>query len=133
MRHPSLYKWEKKLDEIFDGIDSYLEEKYGKLHSLHPVRARRKPTGNPEYDGLFQLGAVFTAGFGSDLGAGYIVKIEMVTLDKVDPEMRKSIEDDVAKMLRESLPKAFPGRDLRVRRDKGGIYKIYGDLSLGKV
>ena len=37
-----------------------------------------------------------------------------------------------AERLREDLPKAFPGTELRVDRD-GGKYKIHGDLSLGKL
>lgn len=132
MRHPKAIEWEDKLDEVFDRIDKALEEKYGELYDLHPVRERRKPTGNPEHDGLFRLGGFFTAGYGSEKGAGYIVKVDMVTLEDVDDDVKKKIEDDVASMLEAELPKAFPGKDLKVERD-GAVYKIYGDLSLGEI
>ncbi len=131
MRHPKAIEWEERLDKIFDRIDKYLEAKYGDLYALHPARARRKPTGNPEHDGLFRLGGVFSAGFGSEKGAGYIVRVEMVTLEDVPDDVEDRIEDDVAMQLREELPKEFPGRGLKVERD-GPRYKIYGDLSLGE-
>lgn len=130
MRHPRAIEWEDGLDRIFDRIDKYLEQEYGDLYALHPARAQRKPTGNPEHDGLFRLGGVFSAGFGSEKGAGYIVRVEMVTLENVSDDMEDRIEDDVAAKLREELPKEFPGRELKVERD-GNRYKIYGDLSLG--
>ena len=132
MRHPKAIEWEERLDRIFDRIDGYLEGKYGDLYALHPARARRKPTGNPEHDGLFRLGGVFSAGFGSEKGAGYIVRVEMVTLANVPDDVEDAIEDDVAERLRVELTIEFPGRDLSVDRD-GSKYKIYGDLSLGQV
>lgn len=122
-------KWENKLKAVFDRIDTQMEEKYGDAYPLHPARAERKQTGNPEHDGLFQLGASFSAGYGSRLGAGYTVEVNMLTLDDVDAGLRKKIEDDVAEMLERELPKEFPGRDLKVEHD-GSAYKIYGDLSL---
>jgi len=132
MRHPKAIDWEKKLDRICDWIDKYLEEKYGDLYPMHPVRARRKLTGHPESDGLFRAGTTFSAGFGSEKGPGYIVRIEMMTLEDISPEIQKTIEDDVAALLRGELPKEFPGRNLRVERD-GHTYKIFGDLHLGQV
>lgn len=122
-------KWEDRLKAVFDGIDKQLEEKYGDMYPLHPARADRSVTGNPEYDGLFQLGASFSAGYGSRLGAGYMVEVKMVTLADVDPELRKRIEADVAELLEQGLPEAFPERELKVERD-GSAYKIYGDLNL---
>jgi len=130
MRHPKAILWEKKLDGVFRRIDKHLEEAYGSLYPLHPVRAQRGPTGHPEHDGLFRVGAAFSAGFGAKKGPGYVVQIDMMTLENVDPEIRMRIENAVAERLREELPEAFPGKDLRVERD-GPSYKIYGDLHLG--
>lgn len=132
MRHTKAIEWERKLDSIFDRIDEYLEDKYGDLYPVHPVRKRRKPTGSPESDGLFRTGAAFSAGFGSEKGRGYIVRIEMMTLERVTREIQHRVEDDVAALLRDELTREFPGKDLRVERD-GGTYKIFGDLHLGKV
>ena len=56
----------------------------------------------------------------------------MVTLAKVPRDVRTKIEGEVVRLLRDELPKAFPGRTLKVDRD-GPVYKIHGDLSLGKV
>ncbi|OVE76170.1 hypothetical protein BVX97_01915 [bacterium E08(2017)] len=131
MRHPKALEWEERLDRIFDRIDKSLEEEFGDAYSLHPVRARRKPTGNPEHDGLFRLGGVFSAGFGSEKGAGYIVRVEIVTLDDVPDDIEDHYEDFVAERLKQELPVEFPGVELNVERD-GPRYKIYGDLSLGK-
>ena len=45
---------------------------------------------------------------------------------------RIPIEEEVVRQLERLLPEAFPNKDLRVVRD-GNIYKIYGDLSLGRL
>lgn len=131
MRHPKAIDWETKLLRIFNRIDHYLEENYGDIYRPHPVRANRKSTGNPEDDGLFRVGASFSAGFGSEKGAGYLVRIEFMTLEDVDANIRNRIEEEVASMLRKELPGEFPGKDLRVERD-GNTYKIFGNLKLGK-
>ena len=130
MKHPNLIEWEKKLREVFGAVDLFLEEKYGKTYPLHPVRRRRGKTGNPKHDGLFKLDGAFSAGFGSELGRGYMVQIEMITLARVPEDVRRKIENDAAKKLRELLQTTFPDRELKVRRDHG-VYKICGDLGLG--
>jgi len=131
-RHHKLIAWEKRLKRVFDRIDDMLESKYGHLYPLHPARAGRGTTSNKAYDGLFNVGAAFTPGFGSEIGRGYIVRIRMVTLSKVPRKVRRKIEKRVVKMLRKELAREFPRRRLRVSRD-GRIYKIHGDLSLGRL
>jgi hypothetical protein len=131
MRGPRVRAWERKLKRVFDRIDDTLEERYGRLYKRHPNRPPRGTTANKESDGLFNVGASFSAGFGSELGRGYVVNVRMATLARVSPEDQKRIEDTVAERLKEELPKAFPGRELHVDRD-GPVYKIYGDLSLSK-
>ena len=40
---------------------------------------------------LFDVGASFSAGFGSEHGRGYVVDLDMLTLDKVPEEIKKHI------------------------------------------
>ncbi len=117
---------------MFDGIDDILEDKYGGSFSLHPNRPRRGRTANRESDGLFNIGADFSPGYGSFLGRGYIVHIRISTLEHIPMEIRESIKRDVEILVREKLPETFPGRDLKLERD-GNLLKIIGDFSLGSV
>lgn len=132
IRHPKAIAWEQKLSEIFDEIDAELEAAYGDRYPLHPARAAKGKASNPEHDGLFNLGAAFSAGYGSKHGAGYVVRLRLATLTHVPKAVIEEIEDVVVGRLRKELPKAFPGRDLTVSRD-GPVFKIHGDLSLGQV
>jgi hypothetical protein len=132
VRHHAAIAWEKKLKSIFDRIDDELEDIYGDRYPLHSMRARRGTTSNREHDGLFRIGAAFSAGFGSRHGRGYIVEIRMVTARAVSDTVRREIEAYVVARLREYLPEVFPGRRLQVSLD-GHVYKIHGDLGLGEL
>jgi len=125
-------KWEKTLKRVFDMIDAELEDKFGGTYPLHPARAARGKTSNPAHDGLFTVGAAFSAGYGSEHGPGYIVRLRVSTLKSVPKKIIEEIEDFVVERLRTELPKAFPNRELKVTRD-GHAFKIHGDLSLGSV
>jgi len=129
MRHPKAEEWENRLKAVFDEIDHRLEERYGRDFPLHPARPPHGATANREHDGLFDLGAAFSAGFGSQQGPGYTIEIRMVTLQQIPPDIRSQIEAEVIDLLRQLLPVAFPRRTLRVSRD-GLIFKIHGDLRL---
>lgn len=122
-------QWEKTLKGIFDEIDRELEAQYGNEYSLHPSRPKRGTTPNPEADGLFNVGATFSAGYGSSTGPNYVVEVRFSTLEKVPSSVRDKIKDQVFQTLEKKLPIAFPGRDLDVAKD-GGIIRIHGDLSL---
>lgn len=128
--NPKLAKWEEKLYKILQAIDVHLETKYGDMLPLHPSRPEQGAAANPQYDGLFRLTASFSAGYGSELGAGYIFRVEIVTLSKVSAAKREAIEDEAAELMRKGLERQFPGRHMAVDRD-GSVYKIYGDLMLG--
>ena len=121
--------WEARLKRMFDEIDDEIEERFGKLYNLHPARPRRGATSNKEQDGLFDIGASFSAGFGSRFGRGYVLDIDMITLDRVPHAVRELIEQSVVDLIREKLPLHFPAKDLEVKRDRN-IFKICGDLSL---
>ncbi|MCL2214972.1 MAG: hypothetical protein FWC06_07165 [Treponema sp.] len=118
------------MKKLFDEVDNYIEDIYGDKYLLHPARLPRGEAANPEMDGLFNIGANFTPGFGSELGRGYIIDVSMSTLEKVSENVRKEIYEAAARKVRELLPIHFPERELTVNRDKNH-YKITGDFSLG--
>jgi glycine/D-amino acid oxidase-like deaminating enzyme len=128
-RHPVVLRWEEDLKKAFDEIDHALEARYGDQYPLRPSRPAQGTTANPEDDGLFNVGASFTPGYGSKLGRGYVINVHMSTWARVPADRQELIEEEVAALLRERLPALFPGRDLRVDRD-GHVFKITGDLSI---
>ena len=125
----TLEEFESNLDAVLADADRTMEERWGGRWSLHPARPEAGAAANPRYDGLFRVSAAFTAGYGSEKGPGYILRVETATLEDVPAEERAAFEDEAAALVRDGLAQAFPGRDLHVERD-GGVYKIYGDLSL---
>lgn len=125
-------EWDRQLKKLFDEVDDYLEDIYGGKYPLHPNRMKRGRTSNKEMDGLINIGASFSAGYGSELGRGYVVDIHLSTLIKVDKEIKNSIEIDAVNKIKTLLPEYFPGRELDIKKD-GSIYKICGDLSLGEI
>jgi hypothetical protein len=132
VRHHRLAEFEKALKRLFDDVDDVLEDRYGDRYQLHPSRPRRGRTSNKAHDGLFNVGASFTAGYGSEFGRGYVVQVDMVTLERVPADVRERIESEVANLVRERLPQYFPGRNLEVVRDRN-VYKVHGDLGLGRL
>jgi hypothetical protein len=129
MRSREVMKWEETLKSVFDTIDHELEAEYGAKYTLHPSRPAYGATTNPEADGLFNVGAAFSAGFGSKYGPGYVVDICLSTLRQVPPEIRAEIKAKVFQDLKKRLLTAFPGKELHVS-DENGIIRIHGDLSL---
>ena len=131
MWHPKMEEFDDRLKKLFDEVDDYIEDLYGDSYSLHPARPARGETENPEMDGLFNIGANFTAGYGSELGRGYLIDVSMSTLDKVDEDVRRKIYEATADKVRELLPIHFPERELTVKLDRNH-FKIQGDFSLGE-
>ena len=121
--------WEEKLRKIFKEANDVLEEKYGSLFPLNPVRAKHGTTSDPESDGLFDVGATYSTGLGSKYGEGYVVEIRWATLRSVPEEMQKEAEAIVEDILNKRLPDEFPGKNLKVLHD-GDLIKIVGDLSI---
>jgi len=132
MWHPKMVEFEDRLKKLFDEVNNYIEDHYGDRYPLHPMRPARGETANPEADGLFNIGANFTPGFGSKLGRGYIIDVAMSTLEKVDDDVRNEIYIATADKVRELLPIHFPERELRVERCTNH-FKILGDFSLGTI
>lgn len=129
MQRTKLEQWEGKLDGLLRRVDRALEERFGKKYDLHPARAAHGSADNPQHDGLFRVTAAFTPGFGSQLGRGYVLQIDMMTLETVPADKVKTIEREAVRMVNEGLEEVLPGRGLEVRRD-GTVWKITGDLSL---
>ena len=129
MRHRKAKEWEKRLKTVFDEIDVELEAVYGEHFDLHPSRPEHGTTSSREMDGLFNVGASYSAGFGSRLGAGYVVDIRLSTLQHIPKELKLKLRDKVQAMLIEKLPAAFPGKKLHVDRERRHL-RIHGDLSL---
>ncbi len=129
MNNPKMAEWEKTLKQIFDKLDDYLEDKYGYLYPLHPARAQRGRTSNKSSDGLFNIGAAFSAGFGSVYGRGWVVDVDMVTLSNVPEDIKQKIYREVTEKLKQLLSEYYPERDIKVAKD-GNIFKIFGELGL---
>ena len=132
MWHPKTVEFDERLKKLFDEVDDYIEDRYGERYVLHPVRPVRGETSNPEADGLFNVGANFTPGYGSELGRGYLIDVSMSTLEKVDEGVRREIYEAATEKVKELLPLHFPERELTVKRDKNH-FKIQGDFSLGVI
>ena len=126
----TLEDFEERLDSVLADVDRALEERWAGRWPLHPARPAAGEAANPRYDGIIRVTAAFTAGYGSEKGPGYLLRVEPATLENVPAADRAALEDEAASLLRDGLAAAFPGRDLRVERD-GGPYKVFGDLSLG--
>lgn len=121
--------WEKKLKVILDEIDAALEAKFAALFHRKPARPAPCNTSNPQHDGLFEVQATYTAGFGSQYGEGYIMEIRWVTFDEVPEDIRLAGDAIAEEILNRRLPEQFPGKNLKVVHDVSGM-KITGDLSL---
>jgi len=131
MPHPKMIEFDDRMKKLFDEVDTFIEDLYGNMYTLHPARPARGETANPEADGLFNIAAVFTPGYGSDLGRGYLIDVYMATLEKVNEDIRQKIYETAADKVTELLPVHFPERKLAVLRDRNH-FKIQGDFSLGE-
>jgi hypothetical protein len=132
IKHPKTQEWDDKLFDVFEKVDTYLEDNYGDRFNRHPNRPARGKAAYGSLDGLFNIGASFSPGYGSEYGRGYVIDVVISTLDRIPAEEREEIIEDAIKKTREELEIAFPQRDLRVNRD-GNVFKIHGDTTLGDI
>jgi hypothetical protein len=132
MEHPKMAAFDAAMDALFHEVDEEMEERWGGLYPVNPVRPRRGETANPEMDGLFEVFPQFTAGFGSQKGRGYLARVRVATLEKIPQAEQEAFVHEAVSRIREKLPRFFPGRHLELVRD-GSQYKIIGDFSLGAV
>ncbi len=129
--HPKLMAWDHTMKAMLDRIDHLLEDRYGHQWKLRRNRPRRGETANPQADGLFDVDVIFTPGYRSQHGRGYLVEIILATDQNVSAEERAEIEVLTQDLLLQFLPEYFPGRELSVVRE-GAMYKIIGDFRLGQ-
>ena len=128
MRHRKAKEWEFRLKKVFAEIDAELEKAYASRFPLHPNRPIEGATSNPSMDGLFNVGASFSAGFGSRLGPGYVVDIRLSTLNRVPNDLKLELRDRVQSLLIDKLPIEFAGKTLHVDQERSHL-RIHGDLS----
>lgn len=129
MRHQKAEEWEAKLNGLLRRVDHALEGAYGDLFDTHPARPKNGSTANPQQDGLFRVTASFSPGFGTELGKGYVLQLDLVTLEDVPEDRIEAIQRTAVRLIQEGLDDVLPGRNLAVKRD-GNVWKIVGDLSL---
>ena len=130
--HPKQEELEEKMCELCKALDNHLEDIYGEHYIIHPNRLRRGKGSNPSFDGLFSTSLAFTLGYGSKYGRGYVVNVEIRTLDKVSQYEQASIRGTAFSFISQNLKKYLPDHDLQIVQD-GNVMKIIGDFSLGEV
>lgn len=113
-------------------LDNYLEDAYEGVFNRHPNRPGRGSGANPSFDGTFSTTAAFTLGYGSEHGRGYLINIEVRTLDIVSSDQMEEIKNRAYVFAKTKLPVLFPDRKLELVLDRG-LLKIIGDFSLGDV
>lgn len=120
------------MSQLCQALDNHLEDAFGGKFSLHPNRLKRGAGSNPSFDGLFSTSCSFTLGFGSETGRGYIVNVDVRTLDQVAPAQKEEIREESLRFLSDNISKYIPGRELKIVTEKN-IMKIVGDFSLGEL
>ena len=130
--HPKQEELENELANLCRNLDNHLEDKYGQKYRIHPNRLKRGAGSNPRFDGLFSTSIAFSLGYGSKSGRGYIVEVDIRTLDRVTEEDRKKILEDAFDYIKDNLKIYLPERELDIVKD-GEVMKIVGDFSLGEV
>ena len=113
-------------------LDNYLEDQYSDIFTLHPNRPKRGAGANPSFDGVFATSVSFTLGYGSKYGRGYLIVIDVRTLQYVSSSQREEINNRAFLFIQKTLPVEFPERKLEIVRD-GNLLKVIGDFSLGDV
>ena len=118
---------ENVLFNICLDVDSVLENEFGSAYEVHPNRPPRGKAANGILDGLFRVTTSFTPGYGSNFGRGYLVIIEVITLDVIDVEFIKRVTERGIQIFRERLREKFPEKKLCIVHDIN-VYKIVGDF-----
>ncbi|AHH03052.1 Hypothetical protein BHY_0101 [Borrelia nietonii YOR] len=120
-------EFENALFNICLDVDCVLENEFGSSYKVHPNRPSRGRTANGLLDGLFRVTTSFTLGYGSKFGRGYLIIIEIITLDIVDVEFSNRVIERGIKVFDEKLKEKFPGKKLSIVYDIN-VYKIIGDF-----
>lgn len=130
--HPKQEELEERMALLCQELDNHLEDIFGDRYAIHPNRLKRGQGSNPSFDGLFSTSMAFTLGYGSKYGRGYIVNVEVRTLDNVSQYDSIHITSTAFAFLKDKLKDYFPDHDLDIVQD-GPVMKIIGDFGLGEV
>ncbi|UPA17626.1 hypothetical protein R5397_03915 [Borrelia sp. MN22-0132] len=120
-------EFENALFKICLDVDCVLEDEFGNSYKVHPSRLSRGTAANGLLDGLFRVTTSFTLGYGSKFGRGYLVIIEIITLDIVDVEFSNRVIERGIEVFGEKLKERFSGKKLSIVHDMN-VYKIIGDF-----
>lgn len=124
-------EWDRRLEAVFERVDIKMEQHFKEVFPRRNNRPAHGETASSQMSGLFNIGASFSAGYGSEQGRGYVIDVELCTYHNVDSELKENIETYARELIKQELEQEFPGRKLEIMRD-GGVYKITGDFFLGK-
>ncbi|BCR21540.1 hypothetical protein [Borrelia sp. HM] len=127
MNISSFEKFENELFNICLDVDYILENEFGSFYEIHPSRPSRGSASNGILDGLFRVTTSFTLGYGSKFGRGYLIIIEIITLNVVDEEFTNKVIKRGIKVFAEKLKEKFPEKNLSIVYDIN-VYKIIGDF-----
>ncbi|BCR19048.1 hypothetical protein BmHoA_00097 [Borrelia miyamotoi] len=120
-------KFENALFNICLDVDYVLEDEFGSFYEIHPNRPSRGRSANGILDGLFRVTTSFTLGYGSKFGRGYLIIIEIITLNIVDKEFSSRVMERGIKIFGDKLKEKFPDKKLSIVHDIN-VYKIIGDF-----
>lgn len=124
---------QEKLEESFvlfeKAIDNYLEDTFSDEITIHPMRMKRGKGANPIHDGVFSTTIIFSMGFGTKYGRGYIINISISTLDNVSSHLKERIEEATFDFASKHAEEYLPGRNVECVRD-AGLIKLIGNFSL---
>ncbi|AHH08059.1 hypothetical protein baBA2_000094 [Borrelia anserina] len=118
-------EFENELFNICLYVDCVLEDEFGNSYEVHPNRLSRGKAANGLLDGLFRVTTSFTLGYGSKFGRGYLIIIEIITLDVVDIKFNNRVIERGIEVFSEKLREKFPERNLSIVHDIN-VYKIIG-------
>ena len=130
--HPKQEALEEKMSLLCQSLDNHLEDLYGSHYKIHPNRMKRGKGSNPSFDGLFSTSLAFTLGYGSKYGRGYVVNVDIRTLEKVSPYDMVKIRAEAFSYISRNLKTFIPGHEFEIVQD-GEVMKVVGDFSLGEV
>ena len=130
--HPKQEELEDRMSLLCQELDNHLEDVFGTRYTIHPNRLKRGQGSNPIYDGLFSTSMAFTLGYGSKYGRGYVMNVEIRTLDRVSQYDMADIKADAFSFVRQNLKTYIPEHELDIVQD-GPVMKVIGDFNLGEV
>lgn len=130
--HPKIEAWDMALHRAICTVDRMMELRFGGSFTLRPNRPAHGTTSNPQMDGAFNIGLVFTPGYNSRLGRGYWLDLEVGSRTTPAPHDYELWLCTCKELLEVELNKELPGRGLHFELDSGR-YKLLGDFSLGTI